>query len=343
MEAFLRAISAEAVRSMTPCREGERKMGQTIRTLPAGAGLSEGLRAHPGAGFAIVLVPSDLGVRANLGRPGAAALPQAALRRLLAMQDNPGLRGERLILVGEVAVQDLMQQGVGLDPQRPGDRARLHGLVAEVDTRVAWVVRTIAQEGRSVIVLGGGHENAFGVLAGLRAATGAGVGCVNLDAHADLRADEDRHSGNAFSQALAQGHLVRYAALGLQEPYLNEHMWTRLHGDPRLLGVTLESLLRGECTLEQACERVERHVGAGPIALEVDLDAVAGMPASAATPSGLTAQELRRCVHRLASSLDPRVIHVCEGIPGDGDAAGVGKLAAMVVRDFVQARAGSGK
>jgi formiminoglutamase len=343
MEAFLRAISADAVRSMTPCREGERKIGESIRTLPAGAGLSEGLRAHPEAGFAILLVPSDLGVRANMGRPGAAALPQAALRRLLSMQDNPGLHGDRMILAGEVAVQDLVQQGVGLDPLRASDRSRLHGLVAEVDTRVTWAVQAIAQVGRSAIVLGGGHENAFGVLAGLRAAVGAAVGCVNLDAHADLRADEGRHSGNPFSKALAAGHLARYAALGLHEPYLNEHMWSRLHGDPRLMGITLESLLRGEHTLEQACEGVTRHVGPLPITLEVDLDAVAGMPASAATPSGLQAEEMRRCVHRFASTLDVRALHVCEGMPGDGDAAGVGKLAAMVVRDFVQARLGAGK
>jgi arginase family enzyme len=67
------------------------------------------------------------------------------------------------------------------------------------------------------------------------------------------------------------------------------------------------------------------------------------MPASAATPSGLQAEEMRRCVHRFASTLDVRALHVCEGMPGDGDAAGVGKLAAMVVRDFVQARLGAGK
>jgi formiminoglutamase len=341
MEAFLRAITADAVRSMTPRREGERKLGETIRTLPPETGLAEGLRARPEAGFAVLLVPEDIGVRANFGRPGAAALAQAALRRLLAMQDNPGLRGERLVLAGEVAVQDLMQQAVGLDASRPGDRARLHALVAEVDARVTAAVGAIVAAGRDVIVLGGGHENAFGILAGVRAATGAAPGCVNLDAHADLRADEGRHSGNPFSQALAQGHLARYAAIGLHERYLNEHMWRTLADDARLLGVTLEAMLRGETTLERSLDRAVTHLAGGVATIEVDLDAIAGVPSSAATPSGFTPEEVRRGVHQLATRLDARVLHLCEGIPGEADVAGVGKLAAMIVGDFVRARVGA--
>lgn len=343
MEPFLRAITADAVRSMTPRRDGERKLGETIRTLPPDAGLAEGLRELPEAGFAVLLVPEDIGVRANLGRPGAAALPQATLRRLLAMQDNPSLRGERLVLAGEVPVQDLMQQAIGLDAHRAGDLERLNALVSEVDARVTAAVREIVSAGRTAIVLGGGHENAFGVLAGVHAGAGAAAACVNLDAHADLRADEGRHSGNPFSKALAAGHLRRYAAIGLHEPYLNEHMWNTLASDARLLGITLESMLRGEPSIDEACDRAVAHVAAGPVTLEVDLDAVAGLPCSAATPSGLSAESLRRCVHQLASRLDARALHVCEGIPGDGDAAGVGKLAAFVVCDFVKARVGAVK
>lgn len=330
-------MTADAVRAMAPRREGERKLGETVRTLPADAGLREGLRSLPEAGFALVLVPSDLGILANLGRPGAAMLPHAALRRLLAMQDNPGLLGERMVVVGEVSLQDLMQKAAAIDARRPADRAKLHALVSEVDDRVARTVEAIAREGRVPIVFGGGHENAFGVLAGLRAATGTAMGCANLDTHADLRADRERHSGNPFSAALEAGHLARYGVIGLQEPFLNACMWERLHSDPRLLGVTLESLLRAEITLEGACQRVVDHLGRGPVTLEVDLDVVAGMPASASTPSGLDPQELRRCVHRLASGLDARALHVCEGWPGEADVTGAGKLAAMVARDFMQA------
>ncbi len=340
MASFLRALTAEALRAMTPLREGERRLGETIRTLPAGAGLVEGLRALPEAGFALLLIPEDIGVRANFGRPGTASLPMVTLRRLVAMQDNPSVRGASIVAVGEVDVQDLMQQAVRLDPSRPAELESLRRLVSEVDARVAQVVEAIAREGRTLIAIGGGHENAFGVLAGVRGALGGGCSCVNLDAHADLRADAGRHSGNPFSKALDAGHLARYAAIGLHEPYLNEHMWERLHADPRLLAVTLETMLRGESSLESACDRAIGHAGPGPATLEIDLDAIAGMPASASSPTGLQPEALRGALHRIASRLDTRALHVCEGIPGDGDPHGVGKYAAMLVCDFIRARRG---
>jgi len=322
---------------MTPVRAGERKLGESVRTLPAGMELAEGVRSLPANGFAIVLVPEDIGVRGNGGRAGAAHLAQASLRRLLAMQDNAFLRGADILVAGEVAVQDLMQQAVGLDASRPPDLARLHALTSEVDARVSAVVEAIAREGRRVILLGGGHENAFGLLTGLRAALGAPLACVNLDAHADLRADAGRHSGNPFSKAIEAGHLDAYAMIGLHESYLNEHMASRIAGEARLHATTLDALLRGECSLRQACDQALAFVGHRACTLEVDLDVVAGMSASAASPSGLSADEVRRCVCTLAAGMDARALHICEGIPGEGDASGAGKLAALIACDFIKA------
>jgi formiminoglutamase len=205
---------------------------------------------------------------------------------------------------------------------------------------VSSVVETIVESGKTLVAIGGGHANAFGMLAGVRAAKGRSVGCLNLDAHADLRADAGRHSGNPFSQALAAGHLARYAVIGLHETYLNETMWSVLKDDARVLGVTLESLLRGELILDEACARGLKHLGEGPVTLDVDLDAIAGVSASASTPTGLLAEQVRSLVHRVAIGADTVAIHICEGIPGDGDTHGVGKLAALIACDFMKARQG---
>jgi len=336
MSTFLRAISADAIQTMTPTRQGERKLGQTVGTLSGAGKLAEELRALPDARFALLLVPEDIGVRANFGRAGAAALAQTALRRLLAMQDNNFLRGESIVVLGEVLVQDLMQQAVGMDANRPADSQRLCALVGEVDARVASVVEVVAREGRTLIVFGGGHENAYGLLAGLHAAIGSPLACVNLDAHADLRDDAGRHSGNPFSKAMLAGNLSRYAAIGLHESFLNQHMSRRLRDEPALQATTLDSILRGECSLTEGCARAVKHVGAQPCTLEVDLDVIAGMAASAISASGLQAEDVRRSVHQLANALDLRALHICEGIPGESDASGAGKLAAMIACDFIK-------
>lgn len=289
------------------------------------------------ASFAMVLVPEDIGVRANFGRAGAAHLAQAALRRLLAMQDNNMIRGRDMVVLGEVHVNDLMQQAIGLDANRPADWQKLSDLVIEVDTRVQSVVQAVVKTGHRVIVLGGGHENGWGILAGLHQGIGAPPSCVNLDAHADLRNDPHRHSGNAFSKAMEAGHLVRYAAIGLHEAYLNAHMAARIQKEDALHAITWDAIVRGAYSLEQACDTTISFSGRGPVALEVDLDVVAGMAASASSPTGMTAEQLRMCVHRLTKGLDTRSLHICEGIPGEGDSSGAGKLAAVLVVDFIQA------
>ena len=60
--------------------------------------------------FAIVGVPEDIGVRANLGRAGARDGWAAFLPAFAAMQSNATLRGEGVVLLGHVEVGDLMER-----------------------------------------------------------------------------------------------------------------------------------------------------------------------------------------------------------------------------------------
>ena len=55
-------------------------------------------------------VPEDIGVRANLGRAGARDGWAAFLPAFAAMQSNASLRGEDVVLLGHVAVDDLMER-----------------------------------------------------------------------------------------------------------------------------------------------------------------------------------------------------------------------------------------
>jgi formiminoglutamase len=333
MASFLRGLTAEAIRAMTPVRAGERRLGQAIEAWKPG----EVLRPGHEPGFAILLVPSDIGVKANLGRVGASALPHAALRQLLSMQDNASIDPASIVVAGEVVAEDLLAKAATLDPARADELDMLRSLVSKMDARVCEAVHAVAASGRTVVLLGGGHENAFGLLAGLHAARGKPLRCVNLDAHADLREDAGRHSGNPFAHAIRGGMLDRYAVIGLQQAWINRHMLERFHSEPALRAWTMESILHGERSIERACDEATAFVGPGACSLEVDLDVVAGMASSARSPSGLTADQLRQCVHRLAASLHPAALHVCEGIPGPDDESGAGRLAALVVRDFIRA------
>lgn len=155
--------------------------------------------AEPGAcvfvGFA-----SEEGVRRNKGRVGAAAGPDA-LRQALA----PMALAEphRAFDAGTVAVTD--------EKLEEGQRD------------LGATVSALLDAGHFPIVLGGGHEIAYGTYLGVagsaRRTSTTRVGILNLDAHFDLRADPVPSSGTPFRQILeAEGDAVRYAVLGISQP-----------------------------------------------------------------------------------------------------------------------------
>lgn len=143
----------------------------------------------------------DEGVRRNKGRVGAAAAP-LAVRKLLA--NTAWHLGRPVHDGGDVRCED-------------GDLDAAHDRLAE---RVARALDL----GHFPLVLGGGHEVAFGSWSGLnRHLAGKGrVGIINLDAHFDLRRKvEQASSGTPFfqiaEQCTAQGTPFHYACLGVAE------------------------------------------------------------------------------------------------------------------------------
>lgn len=133
------------------------------------------------AGSVLLGFACDAGVARNHGRPGAAGGP-SALRRALAA----------LAWHGQCPVYD------GGDVLCPGDA--LEAAQAELAERVAAVLAA----GHRPLIVGGGHELAWGSWQGLaRYAVLHGqsrIGIVNFDAHFDLRAGAQGSSGTPFRQ-----------------------------------------------------------------------------------------------------------------------------------------------
>jgi formiminoglutamase len=89
-------------------------------------------------------------------------------------------------------------------------------------------VRALLADGQAPLLLGGGHEIAWGSYQGLAAHCAAGrerIGVINFDAHFDLRPllpGGRGSSGTPFRQIAghmaAQGHRVSYLCLGIARP-----------------------------------------------------------------------------------------------------------------------------
>lgn len=343
----LHRYDAAHIASLTKPRAGETKLGERVRTLSAGADWEAELQASP-ARFVLLGLPEDIGVRANLGRGGAQTAWEPALKAVLNVQSTELLSGEELLVLGHVDFADLMRAADGLETSKDEDLARLRELVAEVDARVVPIVQAIVRAGKRPIVIGGGHNNSYGCLKG--AALGlaeAGqasqpvVNAINCDPHSDFRRLEGRHSGNGFSYAAQEGYLEDYAIVGMQENYNSQAVVAALKGDRRVHYSTFEDIfLRERLCWREAVAIAIGHTAEGWAGIELDMDAIAGMPASAKTPSGISANQARQFVSWCGAEARAAYLHLAEAAPALADSArdnSAEKLLAFLVTDFMKA------
>ncbi|MEM6533810.1 MAG: formimidoylglutamase [Myxococcota bacterium] len=152
---------------------------------------------------------SDAGVKRNKGRPGASRGPDA-IRKALFGLPAPAELGA-IVDFGDVVVS-----GDGLEAG--------HALLAE------HVAEALHSQQR-LVVLGGGHETAFGSFMGLRARfPDAVIGIINVDAHLDLRnvGAAGPSSGTPFNQIRSlEPEQFRYACLGVAREANTEALFDR--------------------------------------------------------------------------------------------------------------------
>jgi formiminoglutamase len=328
-------------------RQGEQKIGERVCLLEPGEGLKDlsGF-VKKGVRFALLGIPESIGPRANYGKCCADHAWPAFLEAFLNMQSNQFHRGNDILCLGELNTRDINEAASLLMPGEEGYIPRLRGLCSLLDDMVYPVIETILRAGIHPVVIGGGHNNAYGILKGASRALSAlqGIQCINCDPHADLRPLEGRHSGNGFSYARAEGYLKRYFVFGLHENYNSQHIIDQMAAGSDMGYSSFDSLTPLENHLQKAYEFFEdSRLPLGlPLGIEVDMDSIADMPSSAMTPSGFSVEEVRRFLRSVNSRFGAAYLHLAEGAPAinTNDMIKVGKALAYLVLDFVKTAKG---
>lgn len=337
---ILKAYQKEEILKLTRVRSGEEKTGEKV-ACSSGTDWREDLKKSS-CRFVIVGVAEDIGVRANYGRPGAATAFRPALESFLSQQNNFFLEAASIFVLGEVMTDDLMEQASGMDVKSKSDLETLRGLVGQLDERVSEVIREIVSMGKTPIVIGGGHNNAYGNIKGASLALDQKINVINCDPHLDFRPREGRHSGNGFSYAYQEGYLNKYAVFGMHEQYNNQTALKEFQQHPsQLFYNTYESVfVREELDYHTALKQCVGFVKNHPCGIELDLDAITNVPTSARTSSGISPVQARQFVYQSAVGLQPVYLHIAEGAPvlshikADNK---TGKLIAYLVSDFIKA------
>jgi formiminoglutamase len=281
---------------------------------------------HPGRAV-LIGFPQDEGVRRNHGRPGAAHAPAEIRRWLWRLTPYDAANGGDLTISPPLDLGDV----------------RCAANLEESQESLARIVAVCLQHGAAPIVLGGGHETAYGHYLGYVAA-GRPVGIINIDAHLDLRPllDDLGHSGSPFRQALEHPTAPlpgpNYVCLGALP-----HATSRAHLNYALQrGAAVRWRQEFECGLELpiTVEREASRLAAKGCQVYVTLDAdvvrVADVPGvSAPNSAGLAGDDLlaaARIAGKAAAVSSFDLVEINPSLDRDGQSA---RWAALVVWNFL--------
>lgn len=331
----LKIYDQDDIRALISFRDGERKLGEFVQTLPSrhcdsdissGEVISIENLKNSTAKFVLLGIPEDIGIRANHGIGGASSAWLSSLKVILNIQSNAFLKGDELLVLGHF----------NFDEPRKHNINGLRQKVTEIDDYIYPIIEQIVASGKTPIVIGGGHNNAYPIIKGVSLGKGQSIDVINIDAHADLRPLEGRHSGNGFSYALHDSFLNNYAMFGLHQSYNNELILNHINNNPSIQAVFFDDILKSELPLTNHWHSLINHLD-NDFGIEIDLDSVEGILSSAATPSGFALNDIRKLILNTKQPIS--YLHICEGAVELEDGRkniATAKAVAYLVGDFVK-------
>ncbi|HLW15383.1 MAG TPA: formimidoylglutamase [Flavobacteriaceae bacterium] len=323
----------ESILKRTSVRKHEVKIGEQIEVLESLSAIQQ-----TPAKYILLGIAEDIGVRANHGRSGASEAWESALNVFLNLQHTQYTHTQRIALLGEIDCREENYISDQLQPEEPNYYEALGRLVQKIDEKVTAVVKEIVSHGKIPIVIGGGHNNAYGCIQGSFLAKNTAINAINFDAHTDFRPLEHRHSGNGFSFAYSKGFLNMYFIFGLQRNYTSQSIWdTMVQEGDRIQHALFEDILfDNKTSYQEALDNATDYISDTPFGIELDLDSIADIGSSAMTPSAFDLNQARLYLRQLTRQKNCTYIHLCEGAPKHGLYANqIGKTLAYLISDCI--------
>lgn len=344
-----KVYNKQDILSLVKIRRFETKLGERLQAANLTESFEKAIEDST-AKYVLFGIPEDLGARGNFGIGGADTLWIPFLQSFLNIQSNDFFDGSEILLLGHFDFGDLKylidRSARGEEEKTEAYRHALH----TVDDEVEQLAKLISQSGRIPIAIGGGHNNSYPLIKG--SAKGwfkhgaihlAQINCINLDAHADYRPLEGRHSGNAFRYAEEDGYMQKYCVIGLHENYIPQNVWIDIVNNPFIDCITFEDIFVHEKrTFLQSVAHATGFTEDSLTGIDIDIDSIQNTLSSAMTPVGFQPIHARQFVSFAAADTKPAYLHICEGatILSDGRTDGnSGKLVSYLITDFIKGHA----
>ncbi|MBM7692829.1 formiminoglutamase [Peribacillus deserti] len=261
----------------------------------------------------------DEGVKRNQGRAGSFEAPDA-LRKNLASLPMPA--GASIYDFGNIVCEN----------------GRLEAAQEELGQAAARML----QQNIFPIILGGGHEVAYGHYLGYKYHADAGhkMGIVNIDAHFDMRPyDEQPSSGTMFRQILDEKQNASYFCAGIQRNGNTAFLFETAaeYGCEFILEEEINPDSIQQC-LQKMTEFVNKnHFSMLTLCSDV-LEASSAPGVSAPSPFGLHPKLVRTILRGLAAHPKIKSFDIAEVNPALDESERTVKLGAQLVYEVICAR-----
>lgn len=319
------------IKDLISKRKGEVKFGEQIHFVRDIDKIDE-LSAE----YVLLGIKEDIGVRANHGKPGTSGAWDVALQALVNVQANRFNDPENLILLGELDCEELMEKASYFDESDPNYFQKMGDLVKQVDQLLADIIQKIISKGKIPVIIGGGHNNAYGNIKGAAKALNDPINVVNIDAHTDLRQLEHRHSGNGFSYAIEGQFLRKYTVFGLHKNYTPEYIFEEMDSSDNMEYYLIEDLMNFPDEVLRRFHQCLEMTDHKKFGLELDCDAIADFPSSAKSPAGFSVNDIRNFIQSASKSGNCCYFHICEAAPDKSNSVQVGKALSYFISDFMR-------
>ncbi|WP_445736974.1 formimidoylglutamase [Mariniflexile sp.] len=330
-------FNTSALNGLLNKRLGESKFGEHIQILSSISNIY-GQLLNLDVTHVIIGLPEDVGVYANYGKTGTSKAWDATLKIMLNIQSNEFTRADKVLILGHLDFTEELSKISELDATKKKSIKKARNMVNDMDKHVTHIIYQIVSAGKIPIIIGGGHNNAYGNIKGTGLALKKAINVVNFDAHSDFRPEEGRHSGNGFSYAYAEGFLSKYFIFGLHRNYTSDTLFKSFKKFKLIKYNMFEDLAVGkELKFREELQNALNHISDTPFGIELDCDAIENIPSSAMTPSGFSVNKARSFVSFFAKHENARYLHICEAAPTKKTETQVGKLITYLITDFIEA------
>ena len=321
-------------------RSGESKFGDQIQLLTDSSNIYDQL-TNLDVSHVLFGIPEDIGVFANQGNTGASGAWKPAIKFLLNTQSNSFTNPGKLAVLGYLDFTAEQASLAALNPKKISDLKKARKLVEQIDKHVTQLVHDIVKAGKRPIIIGGGHNNAYGAIKGTSLALNKKINAINLDTQLNFRPEEGRHSGNGFSYAFAEGFLGKYFAFGVQEQLLPQKSINTTKKLSKYVAYnTYEALyVRKGLKFKKECLRALEFVSGTPFGIEIDCSAIERFPADHMTLSAFSPDKVREFMNFFATHEHAAYLHISEFAPELGSRKKIkpaaGFIASLII-DFLR-------